>query len=169
MSQLTYQQVAATVLAEIRAIFPTGMKPDEATVEAWARVIGRSHLQVPAALWREAVTTWAVSHSDPPSPHDLVATGKQVIAQWEADPSMRQRLNEFRQERLASKFGAGYGAEHAGQIDAEGQGAIEPPREQTRQRWAELKAEIRTRALERRTAERPAPEPPDPPGDAPDD
>lgn len=116
MKPLTYPEIAATVLAESRAIYPTAMKPDEDTVTAWARVLSRSHLQVPATVWREAVTTWAVSHGDPPTPHDLVATAKQVIAQWDADPERKAALAAHRQRALEAKFGTGYGAEHSNAI-----------------------------------------------------
>lgn len=116
MKPLTYPEIAATVLSEARAIYPTAMKPDPATVDAWARIFARSHLQVPATVWREAVTTWAVSHGDPPTPHDLVTAAKQVIAQWEAHPEHKQALAEHRQAVLEAKFGAGYGAQHSNAI-----------------------------------------------------
>ncbi|WP_420100157.1 hypothetical protein [Corynebacterium sp.] len=154
MKPLTYPEIAATVLSEARAIYPTAMKPDPATVDAWARIFARSHLQVPATVWREAVTTWAVSHGDPPTPHDLVATAKQVIAQWEAHPEHKQALAAHRRRVLEAKFGAGYGAQHAGQVDQTTGDALEAPRQQTRTRWAEVKAEISARARERRVAER---------------
>lgn len=154
MKPLTYPEIAATVLSEARAIYPTAMKPDPATVDAWARILARSHLQVPATVWREAVTTWAVSHGDPPTPHDLVATAKQVIAQWDADPERKAALAAHRQRALEAKFGAEYGAQYAGQVAPANGDAIEPPRKQDRTRWAELKTEISARARERRVAER---------------
>lgn len=116
MKPLTYPEIAATVLSEARAIYPTAMKPDPATVDAWARIFARSHLQVPATVWRESVTTWAVSHGDPPTPHDLVVTAKQVIAQWEAHPEHKQALAAHRKQVLQAKFGDGYGAEHSNAI-----------------------------------------------------
>ncbi|WP_066584035.1 hypothetical protein [Corynebacterium provencense] len=92
MNPLTYEQIAAAVLAEIRAIYPTGRKPDPDITTAWARVLERGHMMLPAAVWRDAVITWSVSHSDPPTPHDLITAARQVVAQWEADPARRRDL-----------------------------------------------------------------------------
>lgn len=138
MNALTYPQIAATVLGEIRAIYPTGRKPDPDIADAWARVIARSHVNLPAAVWREAVTTWAVSHSEPPTPHDLVTAARQVAAQWESDPTMRLQLDEFRREVLAAKFGPDYGAEHAGRVKQVETKALAG-------RWRKIRAELQQR------------------------
>lgn len=136
MNALTYPQIAATVLAEIRAIYPTGRKQDPDITEAWARVLARSHMNLPATVWREAVTTWSVSHPEPPTPHDLIATAKQVAAQWEGD-----QLTEYRQAQLAAKFGPAYGAEHSGHVHRD----ATPPRKAVDKRWREIRAELQQR------------------------
>lgn len=142
MKPLTYPEIAATVLAEIRAIYPTGRKPDPEITEAWARVIARAHLQVPAAVWREAVTVWSVSNSEPPAPHDMIDAAKQVIAQWETIPERREQLNEFRRQVLQAKFGDAYGAHDA----LQGAEQKELTSGQDRVSWRELKAGIARRS-----------------------
>ncbi|MGP9619863.1 hypothetical protein [Corynebacterium sp. AOP34-BR1-29] len=147
MNPLTYEDVAETVLSEVRAIYPTGRKPDPAITEAWARIFARSHLQVPATVWREAVTTWAVSHGDPPTPHDLVTAAKQVIAQWEAHPEHKQALAEHRQAVLEAKFGAGYGAQHSNAIC--GPEAPDPSPGEGKRSFDRLRAELARKRHER--------------------
>lgn len=110
MTALSYEEVAAAILAEVRAIYSNGRKPDPDITNAWARVISRAHLQLPATLWREAVTLWSVSHSDPPSPHDVIDAAKQVVGQWESDPVKKDQLEEFRCRKLDAKFGDRHGA-----------------------------------------------------------
>lgn len=131
MTQLTYTDVAATILAEIRAIYPTGRKPDPDITAAWALVLERSHLMLPASVWREALTIWAVSHPEPPTPHDLITAAKQVVGAWECDPKRKIELDVYRTERLRAKehigelppgsvpeVGSGIGTDRRGALEA---------------------------------------------------
>lgn len=123
MSAFTWTDIAAMILREIRNTYSNGRKPDDEITQTWARTLERSRSVYPANVWREAVTVWAVSHSDPPSPHDVITAARQVVGQWEGDPQMREKLNEFRRQRLAArmsgrlKSGRDYGAQEALQQD----------------------------------------------------
>lgn len=147
---LTWKDVAGVILREIRATYSNGRKPDDEITEAWARTLARSRRVYPATVWREAVTVWAVSHSDPPSPHDIITAAGQVVDQWELIPEHRAELNAFRQDRLAAKFGPDYGAHDAGQLESEsGRRELTAKRSETDQNWRELRAGIKARAAAR--------------------
>lgn len=150
MSGLTWKDVAGVILKEIRATYSNGRKPDDEITEAWARTLARSRRVYPATVWREAVTVWAVSHSDPPSPHDIITAAGQVVDQWELIPERRSELNGFRQERLAAKFGPGYGAHESGQLEYDSkQRELPGKRSDMDQNWRELRAGIKARAAAR--------------------
>lgn len=144
MSALSYEQIAAAVLAEVRAIYPNARKPDPGITEAWARVIARSHQQLPASVWREAVTLWSVSHRDPPSPHDLIDSVKQVVGQWNNDPVKKEQLAEFRARRIDARLGSRHGAMDALEGVRRVQGEITSGGDE--QPWRETRAEIVRRA-----------------------
>ncbi|MGP9758885.1 hypothetical protein [Corynebacterium sp. AOP12-C2-36] len=149
MSALTYHDIASVVLQEVRNTYSNGRKPDEDITRSWAAAFERARRVYPAMVWREAVTVWAVSNSDPPSPHDVITAAGQVVDQWQLDPERKRQLEEFRAQRLEAKFGAGYGARES--LPAGERGELESsgsPRS-----WRELRAEIGRRAQDRRVSE----------------
>ncbi|MGP9611416.1 hypothetical protein ACT3TD_13810 [Corynebacterium sp. AOP36-E1-14] len=147
--QLTYPKIAAVILAEVRAIYPNGRKPDPEITESWARALQRSRRVYPAMVWREAVTVWSISHSEVPTPHDIITAAGQVVDQWQLDPERKRQLEEFRAQRLEAKFGAGYGARES--LPAGERGELESS--VSRRSWRELRAEIGRRAQDRRVSE----------------
>lgn len=150
MNAVSYSEIAAVALAEVRAIYPNGRRPDPAITEAWARTIERSRRVWPAAVWREAVTAWAVSNSEPPTPADLIAAAGQVVSRWEADPATKARLNDFRRDRLRSAFGDSWGADFYGQGAATSTDEIEAPRPAGEPSGRELAEDYRQRLRSRR-------------------
>lgn len=153
MNPLTYEQIAAAVLAEIRAIYPTGRKPDPDITTAWARVLERGHMMLPAAVWRDAVITWSVSNSEPPTPHDLITAARQVVAQWETDPARCAELAAWRASRIAAKETAGElppGTVPWGHTT--GRELTTGRSEDTAARWEQIKAGVAARARSRAKA-----------------
>ncbi|WP_010120187.1 hypothetical protein [Corynebacterium nuruki] len=126
MSSFTWTDIASMILIEVRNTYSNGRKPDDSITESWARALERSKCVYPATAWREAVTAWASTHSDPPTPHDIIVTAKLVVAHWETIPEQRDHLNDFRRQRLAAKFGSAYGAHESLQEGTTGQVAIGP-------------------------------------------
>ena len=152
MNPLTYADIAAAVLAEIRAIYPTGRKPDPDITEAWARVLERGHMMLPAAVWRDAVITWSVSNSEPPTPHDLITAARQVVAQWEIDPDRCAELEAWRASRIVERETAGELPPGTTPDPATGRALTAGPGEDTAARWAQLRAGIAERAKARAKA-----------------
>jgi hypothetical protein len=152
MSALTYHDIASVVLQEIRNTYANGRKPDENITRSWAEAFERARRVYPAAVWREAVTVWAVSNSDPPTPHDIITAAGQVVDQWDLIPERKRQLEEFRTQRLEAKFGPRYGARES--LQAQEQDAIESGG--PRLGWRELKARVAQNAARRREEEREA-------------
>ena len=107
MSQLTWTDIAATILTDMRGMYPNARKPDPTITQAWATALARSRRTYPAAVWREAVTVWAVSHSEPPTPHDVIVSAGQVIDAWQSDPRRAKELESFRNANLRAREARG--------------------------------------------------------------
>ena len=160
MSQLTWTDIAATILADMRGIYPNARKPDPAIAQAWATALARSRRTYPAAAWREAVTVWAVSHSEPPTPHDIIVSAGQVIDAWQSDPRRSKELESFRNANLRAREARGeLPAGTAPESPSDGQPVpIETMGKHAagRKAWENLRAEIRRRREAEAAAEKAA-------------
>lgn len=160
MSQLTWTDIAATILADMRGMYPNARKPDPAITQAWATALARSRRTYPAAVWREAVTVWAVSHSEPPTPHDVIVSAGQVIDAWQSDPRRSVELESFRNANLRAREARGeLPVGTAPESPSDGQPeAIEArcKHDAGRKAWENLRAELRRRREAEAAAEKAA-------------
>lgn len=160
MSQLTWTDIAATILADMRGMYPNARKPDPAITQAWATAMARSRRTYPAAVWREAVTVWAVSHSEPPTPHDIIVSAGQVIDAWQSDPRRSVELESFRNANLRAREARGeLPVGTAPESPSDGQPvAIEArgKHDAGRKAWENLRAELRRRREAEAAAEKAA-------------
>ncbi|WP_130841604.1 hypothetical protein [Corynebacterium neomassiliense] len=161
MSQLTWTDIAATILADMRGMYPNARKPDPAITQAWATALARSRRTYPAAVWREAVTVWAVSHSEPPTPHDIIVSAGQVIDGWQSDPRRSAELETFRNANLRAREARGeLPVGTAPESPSDGQPvAIEEAMGKHavgRKAWENLRAELRRRREAEAAAEKAA-------------
>ena len=160
MSHLTWTDIAATILADMRGMYPNARKPDPAITQAWATALARSRRTYPAAAWREAVTVWAVSHSEPPTPHDIIVSAGQVIDAWQSDPRRSKELESFRNANLRAREARGeLPVGTAPESPSDGQPVpIETlgKHDAGRKAWENLRAELRRRREAEAAAEKAA-------------
>lgn len=162
MSQLTWTDIAATILTDMRGMYPNARKPDPAIAQAWATALARSRRTYPAAAWREAVTVWAVSHSEPPTPHDIIVSAGQVIDAWQSDPRRSVELESFRNANLRAREARGelpVGTAPESPSDGQRVGieaGLGGKHAAGRKAWENLRAELRRRREAEAAAEKAA-------------
>ncbi|WP_291478463.1 hypothetical protein [Corynebacterium sp.] len=152
-------EVAKNVLAMGKAIAPDRFPALSAeSARAWALVLG--DIAVPADVWDEAVSWWALNGVGDrmATPRELKDAAYHVVKNvWEVDPEKKVELERSRREIIRQKAARGLLPLSAvPPVGDDPQLAIEPRSDSTASHWREVRAGIAQRARDRRIAEREA-------------
>lgn len=97
-------RIAAEILNLGKKLAPDRFpKPDPTITQAWATALNREY---PARLWAEAVYLWATHRVEDKmcTPRDMLQAAHDTVARWETNPEDKQELEEFRTQRLHTKY-----------------------------------------------------------------
>ena len=98
------QELTANLLRLGKQLAPDRFpQPSPETTEAWAMALDRIY---PPKLWRDAIILYATQRVGERmcTPRDLLQAAADTVKRWESDPALNRELEEFRAQRMHTKY-----------------------------------------------------------------